>query len=166
MFVYITTSPHLFIDVFGVSTQAYGWLFGGNAAGFIAVSQLNRLLLRRFDMHRILAWGVRINLGAGLVLLLVAVSGFDGLAAILAPLFVAIASLGILMPNAVAAALAGHAVHAGSASALIGTTQFVLGAAAGAIAAGLHSESALAMAVAIAGSSTAAFAAHTLLTRR
>jgi DHA1 family bicyclomycin/chloramphenicol resistance-like MFS transporter len=166
MFVYITTSPHLFIDVFGVSTQAYGWLFGGNAAGFIAVSQLNRLLLRRFDMHRILAWAVRINLGAGLVLLLVAVSGFDGLAAILVPLFVAIASLGILMPNAVAAALAGHAVHAGSASALIGTTQFVLGAAAGSVAAGLHSESALAMAVAIAGSSAAGFAAHALLTRR
>jgi DHA1 family bicyclomycin/chloramphenicol resistance-like MFS transporter len=166
MFVYITTSPHLFIDVFGVSTQLYGWLFGGNAAGFIAVSQLNRLLLRRFDMHRILAWSVRINLGAGLVLLMVAVSGFDGLAAILVPLFVAIASLGILMPNAVAAALAGQAVHAGSASALIGTAQFVLGAAAGAIAAGLHSESALAMAIAIAGSSTAAFAAHALLTRR
>jgi DHA1 family bicyclomycin/chloramphenicol resistance-like MFS transporter len=166
MFVYITTSPHLFIDVFGVSTQAYGWLFGGNAFGFIAVSQLNRLLLRRFDMHRILAWGVRINLGAGLVLLLVALSGVDGLAAILVPLFVAIASLGILMPNAVAAALAGQAAHAGSASALIGTTQFVLGATAGSIAAGLHSESALAMALAIAGSSTAAFAAHALLTRR
>jgi MFS transporter, DHA1 family, multidrug resistance protein len=81
------------------------------------------------------------------------------------PLFVAIANPGILTPNAVAAALAGHAVHAGSASALIGTTQFVLGAAAGAIAAGLHSESALAMAGAIAGSSAAAAAAHTLLTR-
>jgi DHA1 family bicyclomycin/chloramphenicol resistance-like MFS transporter len=165
MFVYITTSPHLFIDVFGLSTQAYGWLFGTNAAGFIAVSQLNRLLLNRFGMHRLLAWGVRLNFAAALVLLLAAVSGFDGLAAILVPLFVAIASLGILMPNAVAAALAGHAVHAGSASALIGTTQFVLGAAAGAIAAGLHSESALAMAGAIAGSSAAAVAAHTLLTR-
>jgi MFS transporter, DHA1 family, multidrug resistance protein len=165
MFVYITTSPHLFIDVFGLSTQAYGWLFGTNAAGFIAVSQLNRLLLNRFGMHRLLAWGVRLNFAAALVLLLAAVSGFDGLAAILVPLFVAIASLGILMPNAVAAALAGHAIHAGSASALIGTTQFVLGAAAGAIAAGLHSESALAMAGAIAGSSAAAVAAHTLLTR-
>jgi DHA1 family bicyclomycin/chloramphenicol resistance-like MFS transporter len=166
MFVYITTSPHLFIDVFGLSTHAYGSLFGTNAAGFIAVSQLNRLLLRRFSMYRVLAWGVRLNLAAAVVLLLVAVGGFDGLAAILVPLFVAIASLGILMPNAVAAALSGQAVHAGSASALIGTTQFVLGAAAGAIAAGLHSDSALAMAVAITGSSTAAFAAHSLLTRR
>ncbi len=165
MFVYITTSPHLFIDVFGLSTQAYGWLFGINAAGFIAVSQLNRLLLGRFGMYRVLAWGVRLNLTAAVALLLVAVIGFDGLTAILAPLFVAIASLGILMPNAVAAALAGQAVHAGSASALIGTTQFVLGAAAGAIAAGLHSESALAMAVAIAGSSAAAFATHSLLAR-
>jgi DHA1 family bicyclomycin/chloramphenicol resistance-like MFS transporter len=166
MFVYITTSPHLFIDVFGLSTQAYGWLFGTNAAGFIAVSQLNRVLLGRFGMHRVLAWGVRLNFAAALVLLLVAVSGFGDLAGILVPLFVAIATLGILMPNAVAAALAGHAIHAGSASALIGTTQFVLGAAAGAIAAGLHSESALAMAGAIAGSSAAAVAAHALLTRR
>jgi DHA1 family bicyclomycin/chloramphenicol resistance-like MFS transporter len=166
MFVYITTSPHLFIDVFGLSTQAYGWMFGCNAAGFIAVSQLNRLLLSRFSMHRLLAWGVRLNFAAALVLLASAFSGFDGLAAILVPLFVAIASLGILMPNAVAAALTSHAVHAGSASALIGTIQFVLGAAAGAVAAALHSESAVAMAAAIAGSSTVALVVHALLTRR
>jgi DHA1 family bicyclomycin/chloramphenicol resistance-like MFS transporter len=166
MFVYITTSPHLFIDVFGLSTQEYGWMFGSNAAGFIAVSQLNRLLLNRFSMYRLLAWGVRLNCAAALVLLAAALSGFDGLAAILVPLFVAIASLGILMPNAVAAALSSQAVHAGSASALIGTIQFVLGATAGAAAAALHSESAVAMAVAIAGSSAAALAVHSLLTRR
>jgi MFS transporter, DHA1 family, multidrug resistance protein len=166
MFVYITTSPHLFIDVFGLSTQAYGWMFGTNAAGFIAVSQLNRLLLNRFSMYRVLAWAVRLNLAAALVLLLVAVTGFDGLWAVLVPLFLAIASLGILMPNAVAAALAGQAVHAGSASALIGTIQFVLGATSGAVAAALHSNSALAMAVAIAGSSAVAFVTHARLTPR
>jgi DHA1 family bicyclomycin/chloramphenicol resistance-like MFS transporter len=166
MFVYITTSPHLFIDVFGLSTQAYGWMFGCNAAGFIAVSQLNRLLLSRFSMYRLLAWGVRLNVAAALVLLAAALSGFDGLAAILVPLFAAIASLGILMPNAVAAALSSQVVHAGSASALIGTIQFVLGATAGAAAAAVHSESAVAMAVAIAGSSAVALAVHSLLTRR
>ncbi|MGH6926912.1 MAG: multidrug effflux MFS transporter, partial [Dongiaceae bacterium] len=80
MFVYITTSPHLFIDVFGLSTQAYGWMFGCNAAGFIAVSQLNRLLLSRFSMYRLLAWGVRLNCAAAFVLLAAALSGFDGLA--------------------------------------------------------------------------------------
>ena len=40
MFAYISGSPFVFIDLFGVPAQAYGWLFGMNAAGIIGAALL------------------------------------------------------------------------------------------------------------------------------
>ena len=41
MFAYIAGSPFVFIKLYGVPAEHYGWLFGSNAAGFILVAQLN-----------------------------------------------------------------------------------------------------------------------------
>ena len=65
---------------------------------------------------------------AGLVLLVDAYTGFGGFAGILVPLFFFIACHGFVMPNTTALAMAPHGHVAGSASALLGTVQFVLGA--------------------------------------
>ena len=43
-------------------------------------------------------------------------------------LFVVVASIGVIVPNAAALALAGHPSTAGSASGLLGVAQFALGA--------------------------------------
>lgn len=165
MFVYITASPHLLIETYGVAPEAYGWVFGANAAGLIGASQLNRVLLRRFSVERMLALGVAIYLAGALALLAVAAAGIGGLPTLLVPLFLTIASLGIIMPNAAAAALSGEAVHAGSASALIGTIPFVIGALAGATVAALPTGSALAMAGVIAGCAGLGFLANRTLAR-
>jgi DHA1 family bicyclomycin/chloramphenicol resistance-like MFS transporter len=165
MFVYITASPHLLIGTHGVPAEAYGWVFGANAAGLIGASQFNRLLLRRLSVERMLALGVAIYLAGALILLTVALADVGGLPALLAALFLTIASLGTIMPNAAAAALAGEAAHAGSASALIGTLPFVIGALAGAAVAALPSGSALAMAGVIAGCAALGFLANRTLAR-
>jgi DHA1 family bicyclomycin/chloramphenicol resistance-like MFS transporter len=47
------------------------------------------------------------------------------------PIFVVMSSQGFTMPNATVGALSRHAAHAGSASALMGTFQFCLGAVSG-----------------------------------
>src|SRR5690606_40768890 len=47
MFAYIAGSPFVFIELYGVPAEHYGWLFGCNAAGFILVSQMNARLLDR-----------------------------------------------------------------------------------------------------------------------
>ncbi len=47
MFGYISASPFVFIGVMGVPAEHFGWLFGLNAAGLIACSQINRRLLSR-----------------------------------------------------------------------------------------------------------------------
>lgn len=60
--------------------------------------------------------------------LLVAVLAGLGLPVILASLFGVVASVGLVLPNATAMALGGLPSRAGSASALLGVLQFLLGA--------------------------------------
>jgi DHA1 family bicyclomycin/chloramphenicol resistance-like MFS transporter len=132
MFVYITGSPHLFIQVFGVAASDYGLFFGVNAFGFIAMSQLNRMFLRHYPADRILRVALALQAAAAASLLVVALSG-GGLMQMLLPLFLSIAMLGLITPNSVAGAMSGDPRFGGSASALVGTATFVGGAIAGAV---------------------------------
>jgi DHA1 family bicyclomycin/chloramphenicol resistance-like MFS transporter len=72
MFAYITGSPHVFIELYGVPAHAYSWLFGLNALGLIASSQINRRLLLRYTAETILRRANRATVLLGLALILVA----------------------------------------------------------------------------------------------
>jgi len=150
LFAYIAASPFVFIGQFGLSPQAYGWVFGINAVGIIGMSQVNRALLRRFTLDEVLVVAVGLMAGAGLLLLLCAVTGFGGMIGLWLPLFFYIASLGAVLPNAAASAMAGEAERAGSAAALMGTLQFMLGAVTSGIVSLLHGDAALSMAAIVA----------------
>ena len=54
MFAYISGSPFVFIELFGVPPNRFGWLFGVNALGFVVSSQINGRLVRRFEPLRLL----------------------------------------------------------------------------------------------------------------
>jgi len=68
------------------------------------------------------------GMSCGAVALLAVVASGAGLPWALGALFVSVASVGFVMPNATALALASHAGVAGSASALLGVNQFLVGA--------------------------------------
>ena len=68
-----------------------------------------------------------------------------------AALFGCMTTLGLILPNATAAALVPFARQAGTASALLGMLQYALGAAAGAVVGLLHNGTALPMAGTVAG---------------
>jgi len=125
MFAYIAGSPFVFIDLYGVSPAHFGWLFGLNAFGLIAGSQWNARLLRRHAPEGVLSRGLGLLVVATLVLFAVDAWAAPVLAWRLAPLFVAVASLGLVMPNAAALAMQGQGARAGVASALLGSLQFV-----------------------------------------
>ncbi len=163
MFAYITGSPHVFIDLYGVPAHHYGWLFGLNAVGLIASSQYNRRLLRRESADSILRRANRWTVFAGLLLLATAVIGWGGLPVLLVPLFVYMVSIGFTAPNAMANALAHQGARAGSASALIGTLQFGVATVASALVGLLGHGSALPMATVIAGCGLLAYGAHRTL---
>ncbi len=155
MFAYISVSAFVFIDHYGLSPTQFGWLFGTNAAGLIAASQLNARLLQRLPAQQVLRAALATNAAAGLTMLAAVLAGL-GLWGVLVPLFVAMASLGFTFPNSTAAAMAPFGDRAGMASALMGTLQFGLAACSGAIAGHLHDGTALTMAAVIAAGGSGA----------
>jgi DHA1 family bicyclomycin/chloramphenicol resistance-like MFS transporter len=127
MFSYIAGSSFVLEDIYGVSAQAYGLIFGMNALGIVAASQLNRALIGRASPRQLLAAGVTAQAVAGVGVLVVVLAGI-GLPGILPCLFVSVASIGLIIPNATALALTDYPHAAGKASALLGMLQFAFGA--------------------------------------
>lgn len=123
MFSYITGSSFVFVKHFGVSPTTYGWIFGMNAFGIIGCSQINGILLSKFNADKILKsvllYGV---LAAGLLSLLSVIN--PPMILICLGLFLYLPIMGIVGPNASAMALSHQKKLAGSASALLGTIQF------------------------------------------
>ncbi|MCU1751417.1 multidrug effflux MFS transporter [Pseudomonas sp. 6D_7.1_Bac1] len=149
MFAYIAGSPFVFIKLYGVPAEHFGWLFGTNAAGFILVAQVNARLLSKRGPAFLLARTVWIYLAAGLTLLAVSSLHTEHLWPLLIPLFVCIASLGCIIPNASACAMSGQGARAGSASAMLGCLQFSVAAGAAALVGVLHDGTAMPMAMVI-----------------
>ena len=149
MFAYIAGSPFVFIKLYGVPAEHFGWLFGTNAAGFILVAQVNARLLAKRGPAFLLARAVWVYLAAGLALLAVSALHTEKLWPLLIPLFICIASLGCILPNASACAMNGQGARAGSASALLGCLQFSVAAGAASLVGILYDGSAMPMAMVI-----------------
>ena len=131
MFAYLSGCSPVFEDGFGLNPSEFALIFGLCAVSLVICSQLNARLLPRFGLSRMLTMIARISFCGTVVLMVVAFSGMHVLWAVVAPLVVVIGCQGFNNANSTAGALARHAGHAGSASALMGTFQFSLGASSG-----------------------------------
>ncbi|CRM07332.1 multidrug effflux MFS transporter [Pseudomonas poae] len=149
MFAYIAGSPFVFIKLYGVAPEHYGWLFGSNAAGFILMAQVNARLLAKRGPAFLLSRTVWLYALAALTLLGIAALRTEALWPLLVPLFICIASLGCILPNTSACAMTGQGARAGSASALLGCIQFGVAAGAASLVGVLHDGTALPMAMVI-----------------
>ncbi|MGW5775277.1 Bcr/CflA family multidrug efflux MFS transporter [Streptomyces sp. NPDC003863] len=131
LFAYISASPFVVQEIYGASPQTFSLLFGLNSIGLVAVGQINgKLLVGRVSLDKVLGWGLGIVLLAGLALLLMTsgVFGETGLAPVAAGLFVLMSAMSLVLPNTNAQALMRTPHAAGSASALLGTSSFLVGA--------------------------------------
>ncbi len=146
MFAYIAGSPFVFIELYGVPAEHFGWFFGANAAGFILFAQFNSRLLRRRSPVKLLKLTSTIYLICTLSLLLVALSNPSSLWIMMPPLFGSVAVIALVLPNSSASAMAGHGHQAGVASALMGTMQFVIAGITSAAVGVLHDGTAVPMA--------------------
>jgi len=144
-FSYIAGAPQLFIELYGISPQHFGIIFGLNAFGLIGASQLNRKLLRRYTSEQILSLSFTVNLLGALLLTVSTMTGLGGFPVQLVLLFICLCTTGLLYPNVTALALAPFATSAGTASALLGTIQYTLGATAGAFVGMFHNGKGLPM---------------------
>ena len=165
MATYISGSPFVLENIHGVSPQVFSVVFACNAGGILVASQVSRAFVGRLGPRRLLGVGVTACAVGGVGVLATVV--FDlGLAPLLASFFVLVASIGVVMPNTSALALADHPRTAGCASALLGLTQFAVGAAAAPLAGVGGSHTALPLAIVAATLSVSSVACLALLGRR
>jgi len=165
MFAYISGAPFVLQESYGVSAVAFGLLFGLNAAGLVAAGQLSAYLAGRVPERRTLLRGQGLLVGAGAVLLAGASTGWGGLWVVAGALFAMVTSLGLIMPNATALALAAHPRAAGTGSALLGFLQSVLGATAAPLVGLGPAGSPVPMAAAVAGFTALSLLGTLALTR-
>ncbi len=131
LFAYISASPFVIQEIYGASPQTFSLLFGVNSVGLVVVGQINgKLLVGRVSMDKVLAAGLAVVVLASTALLLMATGAFGevGLIPVATALFVLMSAMGVTMPNAQTLALMRTRHSAGSASALLGTSSFLIGA--------------------------------------
>lgn len=131
LFAYISASPFVIQEIYGASPQTFSLLFGVNSIGLVVVGQINgKILVGRVRLDRVLCVGLLIVIAAATALLLISLGVFGdvGLVPVAAALFVLMSAMGISLPNTQALALMRVRKSAGSASALLGTSSFLIGA--------------------------------------
>ncbi|MER5445450.1 multidrug effflux MFS transporter [Streptomyces sp. NPDC002764] len=131
LFAYISASPFVIQEIYGASPQTFSLLFGLNSVGLVAVGQINgKVLVGRVSLEKVLGIGLAVVIAAATALLLMSagVFGETGLVPVAAALFVLMSAMGVTLPNAQALALMRTRHSAGSASALLGTSSFLIGA--------------------------------------
>jgi DHA1 family bicyclomycin/chloramphenicol resistance-like MFS transporter len=164
LFAYISGSSFVLQDVFGLSPQLFAVVFAVNGASFMVAALASGRLLPRLGHHRLLAIGLVTQTVACVVLLIVVLAG-AGLAAVLACFFLSMASIGFIMPNATALALAGRGALTGAASALFGLFGFSFGAVVAPVV-GVAGASAVPLGVAMAALSCCALLSYARLRAR
>jgi DHA1 family bicyclomycin/chloramphenicol resistance-like MFS transporter len=127
-FAYIASASFVFIKQYGVAIEYFGWLFGSVAAGMVIASQINGRMPHRIPLWRVLRVANLVQLAAAIILVAAVLTGIGGLPAVFFSIFVYIAAQGFVFPNGSTIAMMRHAEMAGTASALLGTNQFLIAA--------------------------------------
>lgn len=157
-FAYLANSSFILIEHYGLSPRLYSVFFSINAVSFIGVSQCTGWLAGRFGLGRIVRIAVTGYAAAMVVLLAVTAAGVDQLAVLAALLFIGYGFLGLVIPTTSVLALENHGAVAGTASALMGTLQFVTGAVVIAVIGPFFDGTSLPMVAGITGCAVIAFA--------
>lgn len=163
LFGYISGSSFALQDLYGLSATQFSLVFAANAAGMIALGLWNARLVRRHPVHRLLVVGLAGSTVAA-VALVGAVLGGLGLVAVLVPLFLVVASRGLVSANATVLGVQ-RAPAAGSASAVLGALMFAGGVLVTPLMALGGGGTAVPMVLVVAGGAVAALLATVLLTR-
>jgi MFS transporter, DHA1 family, multidrug resistance protein len=125
---YLAGSSFALIDHYGLTPQQYSLAFSVNALSFIGAAQLTGRLGARYGLRTVVRFAATGYAAAMTLLLACYLVGIDRLEVLIALLFVGYGFLGLVIPSTSVLALDRHGANAGTASALIGTFQFVFGA--------------------------------------
>ncbi len=145
LYAFISGSPYVFLEIFKVTEQHYGWVFAFVASGLIGSSQLNSIFLKKYKSEQIIKVALYFQSFVAIVLASTALFGFSELYSTVLLIFLYLCCQGFIFPNASALSMAPFGHNAGNASALMGFIQMSLGALMSAMVSVLHNESTLPM---------------------
>lgn len=128
VFAYVSASPFVFQNVFGLTPRQYSLAFTFNALGLILASAVNTRIVYRVEPTTTLAVAqttlflMAVALGASIL------SGFATIVTVLPVTFLMLTSIGFTIGNATALAMNAVTRGVGAAAALLGAVQFTFGA--------------------------------------
>jgi DHA1 family bicyclomycin/chloramphenicol resistance-like MFS transporter len=164
-FVYLGSASFVLINYYGLTPKLFSLCFALNAASFFGFSQLTGMLTQKFGLPRVIRVAAS---GFALAMLSLAVlfaMGANSLIALMAPLFIGYGFLGLVIPTSAVLALEHHGAIAGTASALMGSLQMIIGSAIMALAGLFANGTPRPMAFGIAACAVASFIAATFSVR-
>lgn len=144
-FAYISGSSDVFMNIYQVSEQQYGWIFAFLAFAMIGSTQLNHFLLKRYKSQQIIQTTLIYQSIVGFILIIGVYYQWFGLYSLIGMMFIFLTGQGLTGPNTSALSLAPFKKHTGSASALMGSWRMGAGAIISAIVSVLHNNTALPM---------------------
>ncbi|WP_341953868.1 multidrug effflux MFS transporter [Salinibacterium sp. TMP30] len=125
LFAYLSSSPFLLQNVYGLDPQAFGLVFAANSIGIVVGVQTSAFLMRYIGPQWILAGaGIGLLLSASAIVYLNVVNG--DLFAVLIPLFLFVMFCGFSFPCTQVLALANHGGEAATAASVLGAVNFGL----------------------------------------
>ncbi len=125
LFSYLSSSPFLFQELFGLDAQQYGLLFAVNSLGIVLGTQVSARLARKVGPQWILAAATAVTFTSSVAIVVLSQAG-AGLFGILVPLWFFIAAVGFALPMVQVLALVNHAAEAGTAASVLGAVNFGL----------------------------------------
>jgi DHA1 family bicyclomycin/chloramphenicol resistance-like MFS transporter len=131
MFAQLSGTPFVYIGIFGVAPENFGWLFAANIIAVMAGSWLNSRLVVRLGLRTMMIAAMLVAFTGGALLLVMAWLDAGGLMGIVIPIVILMSPHNVINANAGAAALEYFPHIAGTASALLGFVRFGMGAISG-----------------------------------
>jgi DHA1 family bicyclomycin/chloramphenicol resistance-like MFS transporter len=157
LFAYLAASPFVFMDVFGISSKVYGWIFALLSVGFIGSSQVNGMLTRRYKSEEIVNVTLPAMVVISFIFLTGSILGWFGLYSTIIMIFAFLCCVGITYPNTSALSLAPFSKNAGTAAALMGALQMAVGTLVSVLVSQFKSRSSIPMAGLMAAAAVLAF---------
>jgi DHA1 family bicyclomycin/chloramphenicol resistance-like MFS transporter len=140
-FSYNTGGPAMLIEHYGIPAATAGILLSAIALSTALAAQLNVFLLRSLAPERVMLGAIALLVTAAVALVVATLTGVGGPTGVVAILFLLLATPGLIVGNAMAAAISSAGDRAGAASALLGVLQFILGTVGSGIVGYLHDPS-------------------------
>ncbi|GAL07138.1 MFS family multidrug transport protein [Photobacterium aphoticum] len=164
MFTFLTVGAFVYIDLYHVSTEDFGLLFGLNVVCLILMTSINGRLVKKMGSHWMLRFGLTVQFIAGVGLVCGQVFNL-GLWGVVIPVMLFVGTISIIGSNTMACLLGKYPHMAGTASSLAGTMRFGTGTVIGGMVAMMPDDTVWPMALTMATCATLSAGFYWLLSR-